>query len=80
MDKEIKRLLKLSNIPGFQLAKDEEKKLKDWKKAQEPVKVKKPRRKRKKTTNEVKPEIKNTGTIELENAVPIIPIVHEMES
>lgn len=44
MDKEIKRLLKLSKISGFKLLKKEEQKLEEWKKGQKPVKVKKPRR------------------------------------
>ena len=67
MDREIKRLLKLSNIPGFNLAEEEVKKLKAWKKKQQPVRPRKPRAK--KTTNEVKSEEKETGAIELEAPV-----------
>lgn len=44
MDKEIKNLLKLSNIPGFKLLKKEEEKLEEWKKNQKPIEVKKPRK------------------------------------
>lgn len=38
MDTEIKRLLKLSNIPGFKLSNKEQQILEDWKKAQKDVK------------------------------------------
>lgn len=41
MDLEIKRLLKLSNIPGFKLTKKEQATLEAWKKEQKPVKPKK---------------------------------------
>lgn len=41
MDEEIKRLLKLSNIPNFKLLPKEEKKLKEWKEQQVDVKPKK---------------------------------------
>lgn len=66
MDREIKRLLKLSNIPGFKITREEQAKLDEWKKAQEPVvvKPKKKRTRRKKTTNEVKLTDKETGILE----------------
>ena len=67
MDKEIKRLLWLKTIPGFKLSKKEEELLESWKKIQEPVKIVKPKRtytRKKKTTNEVKEEEKETGEIE----------------
>lgn len=38
MDSEIKRLLKLANIPGFQLSDKEIRKLEDWKAKQKSVK------------------------------------------
>lgn len=67
MDREIKRLLKLSNIPNFKLSEEENKRLDDWKKAQEPVKVIRPKRTyKKKTTNEVKDIEKETGEMEIE--------------
>lgn len=68
MDKEIKRLLKLDRIPNFNLSKDEKEKLEAWKKAQEPVEIK-PKRtytRKKKTTNEVKEEEKETGALEIQ--------------
>lgn len=71
MNSEIKRLLKLSNIPSFKLTEAEEAKLNEWKNAQEPVEIK-PKRKytrKKKTTNEVKEEEKETGTIEIQESV-----------
>lgn len=46
MDSEIKRLLKLSSIPGFQLSKKELKTLDEWKKAQKSVKPKRTRKTR----------------------------------
>jgi len=52
MTPEIKRLLKLSSIPGFKLSPKEEAKLAEWKNMQEAVIVKKPRRRTKK--NKVK--------------------------
>lgn len=66
MNSEIKRLLKLSSIPGFKLLPREEKVLDEWKRQQEPVVAKKPRKRtyKKKTTNQVKPEIKETGELE----------------
>lgn len=45
MDKDIKRLLRLSSIPGFVLLKKEQKKLDEWKAAQVKVKPKAPRKK-----------------------------------
>ena len=57
MNREIKRLLKLSRIPNFVLSKEEQAYLDEWKAAQEPVKVKAPKKtstRKKKTTNEVK--------------------------
>ena len=71
MDREIKRLLKLSNIPNFKLTEEEEQKLNEWKNAQKPVEIK-PKRKytrKKKTTNEVKEEEKETGAIEIQEPV-----------
>ena len=68
MDREIKRLLKLDKIPSFKLNEEEKQKLENWKKAQKPVEIK-PKRKytrRKKTTNEVKKEEKETSEIEVE--------------
>ena len=44
MDKDIRRLLKLSQIPGFKLQESEEKKLAEWKKEQFRVKVPKKQR------------------------------------
>lgn len=41
MDSEIKRLLKLDSIPGFELLDSEKEKLKEWKKAQKSIKPKK---------------------------------------
>lgn len=67
MDKEIKRLLKLSNIPNFKLSDQEYVKLEAWKQAQKPVEIK-PKRiytRKKKTTNEVKEEEKETGELEV---------------
>lgn len=63
MNREIERLLKLSRIPNFRLLEKEQILLDEWKRNQEPVK---PKRTRKKTTNEVKPESKEQGEIELE--------------
>ena len=68
MNREIKRLLKLSNIPNFHLSAEEEAILNEWKRQQEPVEVIKPKRtytRRKKTTNEVKEEEKETGVLEI---------------
>lgn len=48
MNSEIKRLLKLSNIPNFVLSEAEKKKLDDWKASQKPVSAPKKRRTRKK--------------------------------
>lgn len=79
MDREIKRLLKLSRIPNFKMLKSEEETLKKWKEAQEPVKITAPKRKyvrKKKTTNEVKEEEKETGDMEIVN-VPTIWISEE---
>lgn len=67
MDREIKRLLKLSNIPNFRLTEKEEAILEEWKRRQEPVEVKKRTyTRKKKTTNEVKEEDKETGVLEVE--------------
>lgn len=66
MDREIKRLLKLSSIPNFKLTEHEQAILDEWKRRQEPVEVKK-RTYKKKTTNEVKPEEKETGELEVEH-------------
>lgn len=77
MDKEIKRLLKLKTIPGFKISPEEERLLDEWKKAQKPVEIKlKKTYKKKKTTNEVKEESKETGKIEVENTTPEIEIVN----
>lgn len=66
MDKEIKRLLKLSRIPNFRLSDEETRVLNEWKKSQEPVEIKTPKRSyKKKTTNEVKSKEKETGEIEI---------------
>ena len=46
MNSEIKRLLKLSNIPGFRLMPQEQRMLDEWKNAQEPLQIKKPARKK----------------------------------
>lgn len=56
MTPEIKKLLMLSSIPGFKLSQKEQRLLDEWKNAQEPLKVKKPRRTRRKNivTNEEK--------------------------
>ena len=64
MDREIEKLLKLSNIPGFVLMENEQKKLDAWKEAQRTIKVKKPRKVRKKTVNIVKTVDKEQGQIE----------------
>lgn len=67
MDREIKRLLKLENIPGFKLTEHEKEVLAEWKRRQEPVEIK-PKRtytRKKKTTNEIKEEEKETGEIEV---------------
>lgn len=66
MDREIKRLLQLARIPGFRLSAKETIRLEEWKKAQEPVKIIKPKRTythRKKTEKRVE-ELKDTGEIE----------------
>lgn len=66
MDREIKRLLKLSRIPNFKLSEEESRLLAQWKNEQEPVKVKSSKRSyKKKTTNEVKDAEKETGEIEV---------------
>lgn len=75
MDKEIKRLLRLKSIPGFKISPREEQLLEDWKNAQKILEIKPAPKKRKytrkkKTTNEVKPEIKETGRIEVEDVTP----------
>ena len=44
MNDEIKRILKLSNIPGFKISAKEKEKLDAWKAAQEPVKAPKKKR------------------------------------
>lgn len=68
MNSEIKRLLRLSNIPGFKLLPKEEKTLEEWKRQQVPVEPKAPKKRtytrKKKTTNQVKPEEKETGELE----------------
>lgn len=67
MDKEIKRLLKLKQIPNFKLSPEEEFRLEAWKKDQKSVEIKAPKKtytRRKKTTNEVKCEEKETGELE----------------
>lgn len=71
MDREIKRLLTLDRIPNFNLTEEEKNKLEAWKAAQEPAEIK-PKRKytrKKKTTNEVKIEEKETGALEIEEPV-----------
>lgn len=70
MDKEIKRLLKLSKIPNFKMSEKETLTLEEWKRRQEPVKIKPKRVYKKKTTNEVKQEEKETGELEVETFVP----------
>ena len=60
MDKEIMRLLQLSRIPNFRLSEEEQNHLDEWKSKQ----VKIVPKKAKKTTNQVKPEAKETGEIE----------------
>lgn len=67
MDREIKRLLKLENIPGFKLTEKETATLEEWKRRQEPVEIKAKRTytRKKKTTNEVKEEDKETGKLEV---------------
>lgn len=68
MDREIKRLLKLSSIPNFKLTGHEQAILDEWKRRQEPVEVKKRTyTRKKKTTNEVKEEEKETGELEVEH-------------
>lgn len=68
MDREIKRLLKLSNIPNFKLTEHEQTILDEWKRRQEPVEIKKRTyTRKKKTTNEVKEEEKETGELEVEH-------------
>ena len=53
MTPEIKKLLKLSSIPGFKLTAKEEAKLNEWKNMQEAVVIKKPRRRTRKNKVEV---------------------------
>ena len=67
MDREIKRLLKLSSIPNFKLTEHEQAVLNEWKRRQEPVEIKAKRTytRKKKTTNEVKEEDKETGELEV---------------
>lgn len=66
MDREIKRLLKLSSIPNFRLTEHEQAILEEWKRRQEPVEIKKRTyTRKKKTTNEVKEEEKETGELEV---------------
>lgn len=70
MDKEIQRLLKLSGIPNFRLLPEEEQKLEEWKKQQVKVEAVKPKQtytRKKKNTNEVKEETKETGILEIES-------------
>ena len=68
MDREIKRLLKLSSIPNFKLTEHEQAILDEWKRRQEPVEVKKRTyTRKKKTTKEVKEEEKETGELEVEH-------------
>ena len=50
MDREIKRLLKLSRIPNFIMTEKETTLLNEWKRRQEPVEVKAPKRSYKKKT------------------------------
>lgn len=66
MDNEIKRLLKLKQIPNFRLNEKEEATLAEWKANQRPaiIKPKKTSVRRKKTTNEVKKQEKELGVIE----------------
>lgn len=68
MNSEIKRLLRLSSIPGFKLLPKEEKTLEEWKRQQVPVEPIVPKKRtytrKKKTTNQVKPEEKETGELE----------------
>lgn len=69
MNREIERLLKLSRIPGFKLLEKEQGLLDEWKRQQVEVKPIAPKRKytrRKKTTNNVKAEEKEIGTVEPE--------------
>ena len=75
MDREIKRLLKLSNIPNFRLSEQEQETLEEWKRQQKPVEIKKRSYRRKKTTNEVKEEEKETGEMEL-----VTPEIEKEES
>lgn len=73
MDREIKRLLKLSKIPNFRMSEHEMKELEEWKRRQELIEIeqeestpkKRTYTRRKKTTNEVKEEDKETGKLEV---------------
>ena len=68
MDREIKRLLKLSSIPNFKLTEHEQAILDEWKRRQESVEIKKRTyTRKKKITNEVKEEEKETGKLEVEH-------------
>lgn len=49
MNPEIKRLLKLSSIPGFKLSKKEQAKLDEWKNMQEAIIIKPAKKTRPKT-------------------------------
>lgn len=65
MNTDIKMLLKLSQIPGFQLLPSEEKRLNEWKMAQIEVKPKKPAtRKKAKAKKSAKEEVA-TETMEI---------------
>lgn len=72
MNKEIEKLLKLARIPNFQLTNSQQRMLDEWKQAQkEVVPKKRTYTRRKKTTNEVKVEEKETGKIEIEKPLNI---------
>lgn len=68
MDKEIKRLLSLSSIPGFKLLASEQRKLDEWKAQQVKVKPKKVKRTARKTT--AKPSYNATALTRVQNVVP----------
>lgn len=72
MNDEIKRILRLSTIPGFKLLDWEEKMLEDWKAKQEEIKVEKPTKKAKtEEANEADQEsgIGSNGKITVKNIV-----------
>ena len=81
MNPNIKRLLKLSSIPGFRLSQAEAEELEAWKAAQEGIVVKKATR-RKKAVKKEEPEVEEPAEIEkVQNVItPEELTLNEVES